>query len=501
MDQPTQDDLQHYRASPVAFAQSLTIAGGNGPVRFGDVLADFQRDAFQAMAPSLLAVAAGTKPPSANLWIERTKGASKDSDLAVAILWVLTFANRPILVQVGASDLEQAGEVVKAVREVLRLNGWLQALIEVQRFRILNARTDTVAEVLAADPASAHGSRPDITICNELSHMREQSFAETLMDNSAKMPNGLVIIATNAGFLGTWQARWREQAMHSPRWWFQKVDQPAPWISPEAIAEAQIRNSTSRFNRLWMGVWSTEGGDALNPGDIAAAITLPGPEDRADGASWYLAAVDRSLRRDNTAVVVVGVRPGAKLIRVVWVRSWRPTGANPELDEQEVERTIVEANGRFQPITVKFDPFAMDTIAYRCRRQGVPMSPCPFAGNNLDTMARAMMTAFKDRLIRLYNSPELLHDLGVLSIQENRAGFGLRLTASRDELGHADAGMALAEILPAAVQIAPLGRPGAAPPHRQLAVVATTSGNRLPLHADGSVNTVAAFQLQQRLRG
>lgn len=480
-------DIARYRASPLVFAQDLTIAGGSGPIRFGDVMAPFQSEAFAAMAPSLLAVAAGTKPPIAGFWCERTKGSSKDSDLAVCIVWLLVFAGRPVLIQVGAADQDQAGEVVKAVRELLRHNGWLAALVEVQRFRILNKRTDATCEVLAADGASAHGSRPDLTVCNELSHMREQSFGETMLDNSAKMPNGMVVIATNAGFSGTWQARWREQAMRSERWWFQKVDHPAPWIDQAAVEEARIRNSASRFARLWQGVWSTDGGDALDSGDIEAAVVLDGPERVADPQSWYIGGLDLSIRRDRIGFAVVGVRPGSGKVRLACAKTWQP-GSNPEENAADVEREVLTAHARFGLTVLRYDPFAADLVAFRLRRAGLKVLPVPFSGSALDQMAKSLLQAFRERIMELYRDEQLLRDLRALSIEEAHAGWGYKLTAGRTAEGHADLGIALSIALPPAVDLATRGRLGALPPAKKKQVVISTPGNTVPRFANGEVN-------------
>ena len=55
--------------------------------------------------------------------VERTKGASKDSDLAVCLLWLMAFTTRPLRVQVGAFDALQASEVRLIIQQILRLDG------------------------------------------------------------------------------------------------------------------------------------------------------------------------------------------------------------------------------------------------------------------------------------------------------------------------------------------------------------------------------------------
>ena len=60
------------------------------------------------------------------------------------------------------------------------------------------------------------GSRPTVTVCNELSHCSSEGFISTMLDNADKIPNNLCIIATNAGHLESWQYRWRENYRDDP---------------------------------------------------------------------------------------------------------------------------------------------------------------------------------------------------------------------------------------------------------------------------------------------
>ena len=69
-----------------------------------------------------------------------------------------------------------------------------------------------------------------MTVCNELSHCQSEEFLSTVMDNADKVPTNLTIIATNAGTLGSWQHRWRENYREDRDWFFQKVAAVAPWI-------------------------------------------------------------------------------------------------------------------------------------------------------------------------------------------------------------------------------------------------------------------------------
>ena len=75
-------NIKVFASDPMEFFDSLYIPSAQGNVRFADVMAEHQRDWFDAVAPSLLAVAAGKRPAIGSFWTERTKGGSKDTDVA-----------------------------------------------------------------------------------------------------------------------------------------------------------------------------------------------------------------------------------------------------------------------------------------------------------------------------------------------------------------------------------------------------------------------------------
>ena len=164
-------DVRRYASDFLTFAADLVIPLARGPARFGEIMADFQIERFTALAPALHAVAAGRQPPIGRYWWEATKGASKDSDLAVALLWLLCFSPRTLACQVGAADADQASELRRAAAAIARLNDWLDTGVVIEKWTIRNPRTESRADIIATDTAGSHGARPDFSILNELSHL------------------------------------------------------------------------------------------------------------------------------------------------------------------------------------------------------------------------------------------------------------------------------------------------------------------------------------------
>lgn len=443
--------VRKFASDPSAFQAALVIPSAQGPRRFGEVMADFQRERFAAINPALVAVAKGDKPEIGRHWWEATKGASKDSDLAVCLLWLLAFTRRPLTCQVGAADMDQADELRKAAKDILRLNDWLAARVEVQSWKIACRATAAEAEIIAADVAGSHGARPDVLILNELSHVTKREFAENLLDNAAKVPLGLVVVATNAGFRGSWQEQWRQIAESSDRWRMHVYARPSPWLSDEEMDEAKLRNSKSRFLRLWWGVWASTAGDAIDEADLQAAVDPSLTRLFRPQAGWvYVAGLDLGIKHDHSALVVLGGNRETQDLRLALAESWPPDPATGKVDLERVERAVLTANEQFSFATCGYDPFQAALMAQRLERREVRMQEVAFTGKSLNLMATTLLEVFRSHRLKLYNHPQLLADLGRLTIAER--SYGHRLEATSDERGHADLATALAIALPLTVE-------------------------------------------------
>jgi hypothetical protein len=362
---------------------------------------------------------------------------------------------------VGAADKDQADELRKACKGVLRVNPWLAEAIEVQASAILGLRNDSRCDILTSDAPSSHGARPNLVILNELSHVPSREFAETLLDNAEKVPSGLVVIATNAGFDPSWQYEWRETARKSPRWYFAHFSEPAPWIDKESLEERRRMSSAERFARLWQGQWVSGSGDALSRDDILAAVNQDGPM-----AGWvqghaFVAGLDIGLAKDASALVVVGISTGHSTfrdgdfefthgtgrMRLAWVGVWRPR-QGLRVDLGQVEQAILEVHQRLHLARLAADPWQSEYLITRLGKAYVPVEPVPFVPSNLQGMATATLEAFTGRQIDLYHHEQLITDLQALRLEEK--GYGTRLASPRGPAGHGDCATALALALHAA---------------------------------------------------
>ena len=438
----------------LTFAGGLVIPAVSGPRLFHSCMSGFQRECFADLAPSLQAVQQGTLPPRRRFWIERTKKASKDLDLGVCLLWLVAFARRPIYLQAGAADRDQAGIVKRRISEIIFYNPWLEDFVEVYRYEVRNITGIPASlDILAADAAGAHGETPDVLVVNELSHVTKWEFIKNLLDNADGVPQGLVVIATNAGHKGTQADKMRENADTSDRWTVHRWTTPAPWLSDDDIAEAKKRNTVGRFNRLWQGRWASGKGDALSEDDIDRCF-VPGlqPLTKPEPGWMYIGGLDLGVSHDHSGLVILGVNVEDQRLRLACMRGWAPNPNTGEVDLMVVEDECYAMHKLFNLHWFGYDPNQAKLMAQRLFRRGVPMRELTFSsGKNLTLMAVSLLQMVEGGKLECFDDDEgrLRRDFGKFNIVERPAGY--KLEAVSDEYGHADVGVALTICLPQAV--------------------------------------------------
>jgi len=492
--------LKQWSRDPMAFLADLVIPSASGPRRYRDVWAEFQRKDFLALTPALLSLVAGKSPaPFDRFWIERTKGGSKDTDIAACLLWLIIFSPRPLEMRVGARDEGQAQEERKALRDIVKLNSWVEEYgsVQVQAKAVVNLRTETRLDIIPADALGSHGGRPAVTFLNELTHVSDEEFPQVLMDDADKMAGrGIVIVATNAGYAGTWQETWRQTAIDQPNWYFSALSEPAPWILGRTLAEAKRRNPAFRYRRLWKGEWTQNGESAIDPDVIDKAITLPGPVSRPRDGWLFAAGLDLSLRRDSCALVAVGVDVGRtkeyvppedqrkKLptaqriiadldwdddpgglavffppessppqtpldfpsddpqycfvggtgqIRLAACLIWRPRGNGATIRQEPIERAILGLHRRLGLSFLLADEYQAAGMIERLRAAGLTCEGQQVSTTLARELCSVTLDAFNESRIELYDKPDLITDLKALQAVEK--SYGLRLESPRKKAG------------------------------------------------------------------
>jgi len=450
------------RDSFLVFCRGLVIDSQFGAQVLETCIAKFQRDTLNDLSPSLHALRDGTMPPCRRFWIERTKKASKDADLAMIVIWLAAFATRPFYGEVGAADREQAGIVKDRVSNLLHLNPWLNEYIKLVNNEIRSTATKADGKpmatfnILAADTTGSHGSTPDLLIVNELSHITKWEFVQNLMDNADGVAQGMIILATNAGFKNTPAWQWRLNAIREKSWSVHVLDRPAPWHSRETINEAKQRNAKGRYLRLWRGIWVSGKGDAIEEDLLDACFSLLGPTDTAERGFQYLCGLDVGISQDHCGVVVLGVSVEDQIVQTAWHQRFIPPEGG-KVNLMAVENALLALHQRFLFRCMFYDPHQAELMAQRLNRRFLT-HPIPFTGKNLNAMASAFLQLLNSQQLKAYDDEEgsLRRDFGRFNLVEKSYGYRLEATKGIDvtgEEGHADVGTALVIALPGAIEL------------------------------------------------
>jgi hypothetical protein len=142
------------------------------------------------------------------------------------------------------------------------------------------------------------------------------------------------------------------------------------------------------------------------------------------------------------------------------------------VDLSLVEQAIVQYDVAFDLQQISYDPYELRYLASRLqagkvggarmtgepkfggrRKERLPMVEVPQTGKNLTSMASAVIEAFNDYRVELYEEPALMRDLKALKLEEK--SYGMRLASPEQADGsHGDVGTAFALACLAASELA-----------------------------------------------
>lgn len=411
------------------------------------------------------------------VWIERPRGHSKTSDLALQALWALYHGKRCLRGLAAAADQDQARLLLDACNRLVMANDWLgktltgKQAIEVQRDRIINHATGSVLNVISSDVGSSFGALVDWIVVDELTHHTDNKGEQlwgSLFSTAAKKRDCLLLVITNAGSLETWQGRLREAVRNDPAWCFRRLEGPqASWLTASQLDEQKRLLPGPVYARLWLNEWQSGSGSLFDRDDIAAITTLNGPcLERRDG--WQLfAGLDLGITKDASCLVVCGfhkgfsreipserpvihnstirvladlgmvdtpARPveyfrelGTGRLEVCYIELWKPSTGH-RVDISAIESRIIALHKRLG-FRLAIDQWQAELLSQRLRQAGVPVKAVAATPSILQEQASLIQDAIKERTLSMYPHEELATDIVRLKLEDR--GHSYRLTSPR----------------------------------------------------------------------
>jgi hypothetical protein len=373
--------LSHRRAfqDPEGFRRLLLLPGAREQ-RFVDVVQPWQQADFAGLDPAWIDLAgmraegqgpsvsalgpapSALGPPPSSLirraYIERPRGHSKTSDMAVQIAWILIAARQPVIGLAAAADRDQANLIHDALRRLATTNPSLLEGLRFVQHQVRNPETGSRLEVISSNVSSSYGVLPDFIVCDELCHWEKPEMWYSLVSSAAKKPQCVLTVLTNAGIGRGWQWEVREHARTDPRWYFSSLNGPqAPWITDDWLAEQQALLPEPVFERLWLNVWQSAEGTFVTLAEAEECRSservyqLDGQPGRA-----YVAAIDYAEKHDLT-VGCVCHREGDRIV-VDRMDVVKPTPRQPT-QISWVEDWIEEIGSRFPNVSFVIDEYQL----------------------------------------------------------------------------------------------------------------------------------------------
>lgn len=393
-------------------------------------------------------------------FLTRPRGGSKTSDLAGMLLAVLIEQVPPgARCYAVAADRDQGRLILDALSGFVRRTPGLAGSIDVGAFRATVVATGAVLEILAADGPSAYGLLPHFLVVDEVAQWASTTSArqvwEAVVSSVPKVAGCRLVVLTSAGDPVHWSAKVLAKARKSKRWRVNEVAGPVPWADPGALEEQRALLTESQYARLHLNIWTAAEDRLVSPEDLAACVTLDGPQDPKPG-HFYVLSLDVGLTHDRTVVAVAHAeqrtneiqREGEPVRRV-------PVGVTVVLDRmmvwqgshnaavqlEEVEQVIAEAAGRYRASELVFDPYQAAGLTQRLQRRGLHCIPFTFSSSSVGKLGLTLHTLLRNRAMALPDDAALLDELAHVRLRETIPGV-YRIDHDSDR--HDDRAVALA---------------------------------------------------------
>lgn len=360
-------------------------------------------------------------------YLLRGRGMSKTTDTAaMALALLLAEAPARSRSHVYATDADQAAIFMDALAGIVARTPGLAGAVDLKALTVTVRKSGASLSVETSDGASAYGTRPWLSVVDELgvwpnttNHRRLWS---AIVSAQPKVPGSrLVVIGTAGSPTGLGAEAWSE-AEASTHWHTAKRPGPSPWWTAEDVDALKSSLTASEWRRLILCEWA-EGDDALTtPEDVDACIRPGATTLSPRRGTEYVAALDIGTRRDLTALVVghAETRDAGRVVVIDRVLSWKPEPG------QRVDLTEVEAAARRicreYRARLRFDRMQAEQLTGNLTRSGLRADEYVFSAAGASRLARSLATALRDRALELPDDEETRREFITTRLVETGPG-------------------------------------------------------------------------------
>ncbi len=421
-------DFASYITNRLPLIEDLNLPDGR---RFGDAMAPFQREAFEAI------FAAGA---ARNVWIGRPRGGSKTHDCASIAICDLLLAPDHATLIACAADQDQARLLRDAFEQWVADSPALHGAFDIHRDTITNVVTKARLRIMASDAPSALGLGAYRLYADEVAAWPTDLLWGSLYSGMHKVKGSRTFVLTTAGSPASWAYKLWEQASESPSWQILHTTELAPWLDTEQLEDQRRMLPASLAARFLENRWVL-GEDAMfTTEQVDACIDwkrkpMKKRDRSADWRSEYVLGVDYGATNDRTAIAVVkiGLDGQPHMLVDLWVR--QGTKERP-VRISEVKRQLELLTARFEANAIA-DPYELRGTIEDFDRT---IEAYSYAGEGKAQLSNILLRVIREAGIRLLPDLELRQELLSLVMKERSRGWVM----DHPPGGHDDRAMAIA---------------------------------------------------------
>lgn len=403
----------------LAVSESLMLSDGR-PLK--KALEPWQRQ--EVLAPALARSLGLPVHPLA--WFELSKGLGK-STLAAAWAVAECLAHPDTWVDVAAVDRDQAGILLGFAAGFCTRTPGINSHARPLKDRIA-FDNQSMLQVLSADEPSAHGSggrgRRYRVVLDELALWPDLGLAHALIASTGKVADSQVLILSNPGAVRGGEVwRLRELARQGQAGWYLYAPEDSikpGWITDAWREQMKVALPPALYERFVLGRWS-DGEDTFLTREQVLACVDPAWQRQTGGTIPVYMACDLGLRKDRTAIAVIGWI-GDKVTLLDLVVMDPKQSAVSEVSIEIVEQTLLRLAEVFPVRRVLIDPWQL--AGSRQRLEGrLPIAEFPYVVSNQEKVSKTLYSLVAQGKLRLYPDPALVDELACLRSVMTPKGF------------------------------------------------------------------------------